>query len=173
MSACERTGHDGPYAAPFWSDWRAVPKDWLDYNGHMNVAYYTMAFDQTIDVFLEQELGIGESHVKFANAGPYAMQANYRYLDEILLGEKYRVSIQLIDHDSKRLHLYLEMFKAPETCAASCEELLINVDLNTRRSAPYPDWAVARLEKVQASHSRLTRPECLGQGIGIRRKAIP
>ena len=28
-----------------------VLEDWIDYNGHMNVAYYTLAFDRAIDLF--------------------------------------------------------------------------------------------------------------------------
>ena len=30
-----------------------VQRDWLDYNEHMNVAYYVMAFDLAIDAFKE------------------------------------------------------------------------------------------------------------------------
>lgn len=174
MTPPERTGHDGPYAAPFWSDWREVPSHWLDYNGHMNVAYYTMAFDNAVDQLLEQELGIGESHVKAAKTGPYALQANYRYLDELLLGEEFRISAQLIDRDFKRLHIYLEMFKEAGTPAASCEVFLINVDHNTRRSTQYPDWAITRLDTMLESHdATLVRPDALGQKIAIRRKSAP
>ena len=34
---------------PFKSKNRKVLKEWIDNNGHMNVAYYTLAFDEAID----------------------------------------------------------------------------------------------------------------------------
>ena len=63
-------GFDGPYEAPLKLPTRKVLKSWIDYNGHMNVAYYTMAIDNSIDFFLEQILGIGETHAKTNNQGP-------------------------------------------------------------------------------------------------------
>ncbi len=34
------------------SRWREpVPEAWLDYNGHLNVAYYTLIFDNAVEVF--------------------------------------------------------------------------------------------------------------------------
>ena len=55
-------GFDGPYEAPLKLPSRKVLKSWIDYNGHMNVAYYTRAIDNSIDYFLEEILGIGETH---------------------------------------------------------------------------------------------------------------
>ena len=37
----------------FQSNVQNVKKEWIDYNGHMNVAYYTLAFDNSLDDFLE------------------------------------------------------------------------------------------------------------------------
>ena len=49
-------GFDGPYEAPLKLPTRKVLKSWIDYNGHMNVAYYTLAFDKALDDFLEKNL---------------------------------------------------------------------------------------------------------------------
>ncbi len=170
MLSLPRHGHDGPYAAPLKSPARRVPKDWIDYNGHMNVAYYTMAFDQAVDHFLEAELGIGESFAAEARQGPYALQSNICYLGELLEGTEFTVDAQLVDYDAKRLHLMLEMRDAEGTLAATCEEMLMNVDLEARRSTAYPDWAQARAARMAADHAHLPRPSQMGQRIGIRRK---
>ena len=37
----------------FQSNVQSVREEWIDYNGHMNVAYYTLAFDNSLDDFLE------------------------------------------------------------------------------------------------------------------------
>ena len=89
MTAFE--GHDAPYAAPVDLPPRAVPAEWIDYNGHMNVAYYVMAMDQALDVFLQDELGIGEEHAARVRQVPYALQAHIHYLGEMLEGESFVV----------------------------------------------------------------------------------
>ena len=93
-------GHDGPYDAPVLSSSRKVPPEWIDYNGHMNVAYYTMAVDQAIDELLEQHLGIGESRVSRVRQGPYALQSYIRFLDEMLEWEAFYVQFHLISISS-------------------------------------------------------------------------
>ncbi len=164
-------GHDGPYNAPVDLPEREVPAEWIDYNGHMNVAYYVMAIDQALDKFLEDELGIGETHAARVRQGPYALQSHVHYLDEMLEGERFIVSVRLVDCDTKRMHLFIELLNADgRTVAATCEQMLMNVDLETRRSTPYPDWAQVRMSAMLAAHSGLKRPTQMGAPIGIRRK---
>lgn len=163
-------GHDGPFAAPVMLAAQTVQPDWIDYNGHMNVAYYAMAFDRSIDRFLEQELGMGEAYAAAVNEGPYSLQNNISYFAELLEGARFQISVTLIDHDIKRMHLFMEMHNDAGARAAICEGMLMNVDHSTRRSAPYADRVKARLEALQASHDKLPRPEGIGAVIGIRRK---
>ena len=163
-------GHDAPYDAPVVLPERAVPAEWIDYNGHMNVAYYIMAIDQALDRFLEDELGIGELHAARVRQGPYALQAHVQYLGELLEGSKFKVAIRLIDCDAKRIHVFVELIAETGDLAATCEQMLMNVDLETRRSTPYPDWVQARMQAMLAGHSKLEMPAQLGASIGIRRK---
>lgn len=161
-------GHDGPYDAPVVIGPRPVLQDWIDYNGHMNVAYYTMAFDQAVDTFLERELGIGEKFVARENMGPYALQAHIHYLDELLVGEMFTVSVLLLDQDARRMHLMMQMRKqSSDVVAATCEQVLMNVDLSARRSAAYPEWAQTRLAAMQVAHADLPRPAQIGRPIGF------
>ncbi|MEO1551761.1 MAG: thioesterase family protein [Pseudomonadota bacterium] len=165
------TGHDGPYGAVHKTPATTVPPDWIDYNGHMNVAYYTMAIDQAIDHLLETALGVGESFVKSAAMGPYALQSHICYLGELLEGEAFAAEILVIDCDPKRLHLMIQLKRSPDgALAATCEQLLMNVDLTERRGAPYPDWAQARMVKMKSDHAETPRPAQLGQPLGLRRK---
>ena len=41
------------YGAPFVGSIKQVEDQWIDYNGHMNVAYYVLAFDNATDAFLD------------------------------------------------------------------------------------------------------------------------
>lgn len=162
-------GHDGPYPAPVETAPRRVEHDWIDYNGHMNVAYYTMVADQAIDRFLEDHLGLGEAFAAAERMGPYALQSNIRYLAEMLVGEAFTMRVQLVDSDAKRLHIFCEITKDDSNIAATVEQMLMNVDLDARRAAPYPDWAQARIAQMKADHARLPTPVGLGAPIGIRR----
>lgn len=164
-------GHDAPFAAPVDLPARQVPAEWIDYNGHMNVAYYVMAIDQALDRFLEDELGIGEAHAARVRQGPYALQSHIHYLSELLEGDSFIVSVRMIDCDAKRMHLFIELLNAQgRKLAATCEQVLMNVDLKTRRSTPYPDWAQVRMRAMLAAHKVLEAPVQLGAPIGIRRK---
>ncbi|MBL4807161.1 MAG: thioesterase family protein [Rhodobacteraceae bacterium] len=166
-------GHDGPYAAPLLTSTRTVPHGWIDYNGHMNVAHYMAAFDQATDEVFERHLGIGEDHTKRTQHGPYVVQSTLHYLAEFLEGAEYHVRVHLVDHDQKRMHLFLQMIDAAGAIGATGEIMMMNVDLTTRRSTPYPDWVQVRqvrLARMQAAHDLLPNPAQLGATIGIRRK---
>jgi len=165
-----KTGHDGPYDAPVVVGPQRVMPAWIDYNGHMNVAYYTRAVDAALERFLEHTLGVGATFVAHSRMGPYALQANYTYLGEMLEGDLFSCHFRLLDHDNKRLHLLGALVTEAGEIAAIVETLLMNVDLTTRKSAPYPDWALARFATLKETHAAL--PDWPGQGaaIGIRRR---
>ena len=102
-------GFDGPYEAPLKLPTRKVLKSWIDYNGHMNLSYYTMAIDNSIDYFLEEILGICETHAKTNDQGPFVVQANFSYLSEMVHKQKFFVQCSLIHFDLKKMHLFLEL----------------------------------------------------------------
>ncbi len=170
MTDTGATGHDGPFAAPVVIGGGKVLPEWIDYNGHMNVAYYTLAFDQALDVLLEEHLGLGETYVTATKSGPYALQSNYHYAAELMEGEAFSVAIQLLDFDQKRLHLFCELQRDGAEMAACLETLIMNVDHQTRRSTPYPDWARKRLETMLASHQQIDRSPHVAAPLGIRRR---
>jgi acyl-CoA thioester hydrolase len=149
---------------------RRVPPEWIDYNGHMNVAYYTLAFDKAMDEVLER-LGVGPSFVAEAGMGPMALVTQIHYLAELVEGEEFACDYQLLDADAKRIHSFLTMVRtATGEAAATYETLTVNVDLAARRSAPYPDWAQRRIGRLLEAHAGLPRPPQTGARIGIRRK---
>ena len=147
-----------------------VLEEWIDYNGHMNVAYYTLAFDRTIDFFLETILGIGPTHVKLENQGPYSLQANYHYLQELRLKDRFSSRIFILDADRKRIHLVLEMINASNReKVAVCETILINVDLKLRKSTEYPALAQEKIFKYRKACEGFTLPKEVGKLITLKK----
>ncbi|MEL6236071.1 MAG: thioesterase family protein [Pseudomonadota bacterium] len=145
-----------------------VEPGWIDYNGHMNVAYYLVAFDRGLDELFEA-LGIGESFVAEARMGPFALQTHMHFLSELALGARFVTRIRLLDVDAKRVHLFCEMLACDDDrLCATMEQVTMNVDLTTRRSAPYPDWAQEKLAALRAAHADLPRTPQIGATLGLR-----
>ena len=155
----------------FQSNVQSVNKDWIDYNGHMNVAYYTLAFDKALDDFLEDILEIGPTFVKKEKQGPYSLQANYHYLNELKINDFFFSRIYLVDYDKKKIHLLLEMIddKSGKQVAV-CETLLINVDLNLRKSVEYGALTIQKIEEYFDICIKLKLPLQIGKNIQIIKK---
>ena len=156
-------------AAPLRSSVRRVQPEWIDYNGHMNVAYYMLAIDKALDDIFD-EIGMGIALVRERRMGPMALVNQIHYLDELLEGQEFRCDLQLLDADHKRMHYLVTMqHLAKGTVAATFEGLSINVDLEKRKSTPYPEDVRRRVEALRAAHAGLPRPPQIGATIGIRR----
>ncbi|MDF1718982.1 MAG: thioesterase family protein [Antarcticimicrobium sp.] len=162
-------GHDGPYPAPVVVAGRVVAPEWIDFNGHMNVGYYGIAFDQAADILFEDHLGLGEAHVAQAGQGSFVLQEQTHFLNELREGEGFSVRFRVVDHDSKRLHVFAEMIRDGDDAICATQEVIsMNVDHTTRRSAVYPDWALRRLARMKSDHAGLDRPPQLGAPLGLR-----
>jgi acyl-CoA thioester hydrolase len=146
-----------------------VKREWLDYNQHMNAGYYAVAFDRAVERFMLR-LGMGEAYAKTGVGTTFCLQSHIIYLRELEKDAPIRATLQLIDYDKKRMHLFLGLFHADEGfLAATSENISIHIDLRTRRSAPMPETVLGELEALWNEHQHLPKPEQAGQSIGIRR----
>lgn len=158
-----------PDAAPFRTSDRTVLPEWIDYNGHMNVAYYVLAIDHAMDEAFDA-LGLGIDLVRNRRMGPMALVNQIHYIDELLEGQRFACDFQMLDADHKRIHYFVTMHHLEKgTVAATYEGLSINVDLEARRSTPYPDDLKIGIDAMLAEHRLLPRPKLAGATIGIRR----
>ncbi len=147
-----------------------VEPAWIDYNGHMNVAYYVLVFDLAIDGFLDQ-LGLGEAYRTRTGCTVFTLELHVSYQRELKLNEQLQVSLQLLDHDQKRVHCFLRMHHVSSgEVAATMEQLFMHMDTATGRSARMTDEVLARLERLASAHVALPAPAERGARIGIRRR---
>lgn len=157
---------DGPIVCPL----QRVETAWIDYNGHMNMAYYNVLFDRALDHVFDL-LGIGEGYVTSADGSCFTMEIHVNYLKELLSGDPVRVHLQLLDRDARRLHVFAQMYHAEQGyLAATSEQLSLHVDMIQRRAAPFPDAAMVRIDDLMARHASLPWPPQAGGRIAIRRK---
>ena len=124
--------------APFLSSVMQIEPQWIDYNGHLNMAYYNVMFDRAIDE-LWLQLGIGPGYMKERHGSTFTAECHVRYLREIHLGDPVQVSILLVAADEKRLHTFEELRHATEGwLSATSENMTIHIDMAARKTAPFP-----------------------------------
>jgi len=110
-----------------------VIKDWTDYNGHLNVAFYVRIFDIAADVMLDNFKMGGESAKKDKKT-TFVAEMHTIYKQEVRLGEEVETHLTYVDHDKKRIHYRLSMFhKEKKYLAATNEVLSLYVDLEKRK----------------------------------------
>lgn len=147
-----------------------VRPEWVDWNGHMNVAYYVTAFDQASGAFM-RNMGLGRNYVDNKLGMTFVLEMHITYDRELREGAPMRFKTQLLDRDAKRVHLFHEMYHADQDyLAATNETIVMNIDYTTRKSGPFPAQAAERLAEVWAEHQKLPRPAKSGRLMGLRRK---
>jgi acyl-CoA thioester hydrolase len=166
--------HDlAPIPAPFDRYRTEIRPEWIDYNGHMNVAYYVLVFDYATESFWDY-LGIGEDYLKRTGNSTFALESHVTYQGEVKLGDPVRVTSQLLGVDAKRLHFLHRMVHAEKGyLAATLECVSLHVNLTTRRAAPFPHDRQEFLERVVAAHRKLGLPEEAGRRVSLERKSAP
>ncbi|HTZ35399.1 MAG TPA: thioesterase family protein [Stellaceae bacterium] len=146
-----------------------VRPEWIDLNGHMNLAYYTVLFDYATDLLFD-ELDLGRRYRERTDLGTFVIETHNRYERELLVGERVRVTVQILSVDDKRLHLAHEMFRGDTGERAATQELLfLHVSLRERRVTPFPAELKARLDAAAAAHAVLGRPAWVGRHVGMPR----
>jgi len=117
-----------------------ILKEWTDYNGHLNVAYYVRVFDIAADIMLDNFKMGGES-AKKDKKSTFVVEMHTSYNQEVKLGEEVETHLTFIDHDKKRVHYKLSMLhKEKKYLAATNEVLSLYVDLNQRKVTEFdPD----------------------------------
>jgi acyl-CoA thioester hydrolase len=157
------------FPAPFDHYRGDVKPEWIDHNGHMNLAYYTVLFDYATDMMFDL-LDLGLAYRRRTDLGTFVTETQTRYERELLVGDKVRVAVQILFADNKRLHLAHEMFRLDSGERAATQELLfIHVDLKARRVTPFPPELKARIDAAAAAHAALRRPTWVGRHVGMAR----
>ena len=158
-----------PVPSPFVSRVLGIEKDWIDYNGHLNMAYYHVLFDRCVDeVFAE--LGLGPHYAETRRHTTYTAETHVCYVRELHLGDRVRISFQLLDSDEKKLRAYQEIRHLDGWLAATAESLTLHVDMSGPKVAPFPADIRARIEEMREAHADLPVPARAGRGIAMSRK---
>jgi acyl-CoA thioester hydrolase len=155
-----------PVPAPLRLHATTVPHAWVDYNGHMSESCYLLAFGDGADAFF-RFLGIDEAY-RAGGRSLYTAETHLHHRAEAVEGDLLTVTCRLLDADSRRLHVFHEMFHAGTgKLLATAEQLLVHVDTTAGRSCPLPAELAERVRAVLRSHRTLPVPETVGRPMRI------
>ena len=145
-----------------------VRPEWTDYNGHMSESCYLLVFGDNADAFF-RFIGIDEDYRAHGHS-LYTVETHLHHRREVSQGEPLGVTLQLLDHDTKRLHIFHEMTHGTSgALLATAEQMLVHVDMTAGRSARIPPDVAERLDAIRRAHAGLGRPDVVGKPMGIDR----
>jgi acyl-CoA thioester hydrolase len=149
-----------------------VVSEWVDYNGHMNDAAYALVFSRAGDALMDR-IGLDSAARKRTGRTLFTLQAMLHYFKEAKEGDAVSVSCHLLEHDDKRMRLWLDMTGPGGDRLAASEQLLISVALGEggSRAAPFGHETKAALDALAKAQSGLPPPPAAGAGVTLKRKS--
>ena len=158
------------FPAPIKSAPYAIEDQWIDYNGHFNMAYYNVLFDRDSDASLVL-VGLGPAYVEKTGNSYFTLEAHISYLRELNARDQVWIATQILDFDSKRLHYVQMMHHANEGWPACVtENIVMHVDLKSKKSFPFPADVLKKIKLAHEAHKSLSVPLQVGHKIAIPRK---
>ena len=131
---------------------QTIKKDWIDYNNHMNMAYYVMVFDNVWEIILKK-FKMGENSAKSTKMSTMVVETHTTYNNEVTLGDEVEINLTFFDHDKKRLHFKMEMIeKSSKKLSATLEMLSLYIDLKKRKVAEFEQEKIDIMDKFIATN---------------------
>ena len=154
-------------SAPFDEFEGVVKPEWIDLNGHMNLAYYLVLFDHAFDLMCAA-WDLDWAYTKRTQMGMFAVETHTLYQQELLEGDQVRVRSWALAVDAKRLHVAHEMVRVADMQRAAClEMMMLHVDLTTRKVVPWPAVQRGLIGEMVDAHASLPRPSWVGRKVAM------
>ena len=131
---------------------RVVPVDWTDINGHMNEGRYGQLFSDASEELMTH-IGADRDYIAAGNSY-FTAETTIKYLNETHAGEHIYVTTRVTLGEGKKLRLWHEMCRASDDAVlATCDQFLLHVSLETRRSCPPLPEVLEAVEALAAKHA--------------------
>jgi acyl-CoA thioester hydrolase len=143
--------------APLRLHQASVLPQWVDYNGHMNEAYYVLVFGDATDAFYDH-VGFDSAFRETHRVSAYTLESHISYLMETHEGESLQVATQILGYDRKRVRLHHSMCRGDSEIVAVIELLALHVDKAALKAAPFHPAPMARIAAIGDAHAVLPLP---------------
>ena len=116
-----------------------VKEEWIDYNGHMNMAYYVQCFEESSDYLLEI-INLGYEYSIKRQKGVFVIKCEINYKKEIKIDEYFNINLKSIECKGKRLVVDLIMTNDDGIEVADYRIINLNVCMKNKKSISFdPD----------------------------------
>ena len=145
--------------------WRGrVEPDWIDYNGHMTESRYLQVFSHATDGLLAR-IGADAAYVA-AGCSYFTVETHLIHRAELGAGQAMHTTTQILAADDKRIRVFHSMLRDSDgAVAATAEQMLLHVDLATKRVRPAQSEVLDRLRPLAAADAARPRPAAAGRAI--------
>jgi len=134
---------------------RAVPKEYEDFNGHMNVTGFLRLHDEAALPFMRL-IEMGDDYITGRRLTIFDLEHHLRYLTEVMIDAPIAIHARTLARSSKVIHgqWYL-LDLGQERLANTFEFLSAHVSLVSRRTTEFPDEVAAGLDAQIAQSADL------------------
>lgn len=146
----------------------ALEPAWIDYNDHLNMAYYHVIFDRSLDELVDR-LGLGLAYRQATDCSIMVAEVHVNYVQELMADAVVHAAMRIVDWDGKRIQCYLELYHAEGWLAAASECMMLHVDLNARKVTAMPDDIQVKTRAMAEAHKALPATRYMGRSIAIKR----
>lgn len=145
--------YDQLVAMPAWAE-QPVPIAFEDANGHLNVRHYTGIASEGLDESLV-ELGIPQNWPAQGHAC-FSAEHHLTYLAELRTGDHLSARVRLLGRSERAAHALVYLLDdTHQRVSYVMEEVFLHIDLETRRTAPWPEDVAAGLDRRIAEDAEL------------------
>ncbi|HET9389988.1 MAG TPA: thioesterase family protein [Steroidobacteraceae bacterium] len=129
----------------------AIAPEWIDYNGHLRDAYYSLIVSLATDTLMDR-LGMDEAYRRTTRNTLFTLEMHMHFLREVKQSDLVNVAVRILATDAKRIHAALDMTCDGRTdLAATAEIMLLHVHQGDEPKAqPFPPQVAALLATFPA-----------------------
>jgi acyl-CoA thioester hydrolase len=134
-----------------------IAPEWIDYNGHLRDAYYSLIFSLATDALMDR-VGLDETYRARTRCTLYTLEMHIHFLHEVMATDVVDVSVRILGTDRKRIHAAFDMRCAryPDP-VATAEMMLLHVHQGDEPKAQaFPPEVIGAIAKVEADSTANT-----------------
>ncbi len=170
------TSSASPSAQPLYEDLAAlpaytvqsVPAAFEDVNGHLNIRHYVGIASEGLDESLNA-CGIPQNWPTVAGSGIFSAEHHMLYLAELRTGDQISVRVRLLARSERAMHVLVYLLDdTHRRISYVMEEIFLHVDMDSRRTAPWPEDVAAMLDARVAEHAALSLPAPVSGSMALR-----
>ena len=127
-----------------------ITEEMCDLNGHMNVLYYAQIFEDEFPFY--SSLGFTSDYFQEGYSF-FTLEMNIRYLKEMKQGEIASPCFRYFAVKPKLIHYGGTILNESGDVSAITENILVHVDMNTRRSCEMKEETISHLNGMLKEHA--------------------